>query len=157
MTPPDGVAVVSPQTVNQQDAETRENSLQSYYKTKILDSQQQLGEKAQNVRRLQAQRNELNSKVRALKEELMQLHEQGSYVGEVSKAMDKKKVLVKVHPEGKYVVDIDKRNVEFREFTSVLQQQRSFDTLILLTNKFACIELVFVCESTSLREYLAIS
>lgn len=43
-----------------------------------------------------------------LKEELQQLHEQGSYVGEVSKAMDKKKVLVKVHPEGKYVVDVDK-------------------------------------------------
>ena len=53
-------------------------------------------EKDQNVRRLQAQRNELNSKVRMLKEELQQLHEQGSYVGEVSKAMDKKKVLVKV-------------------------------------------------------------
>ncbi|KAK6020494.1 hypothetical protein OSTOST_13852 [Ostertagia ostertagi] len=43
-----------------------------------------------------------------LKEELQQLQEQGSYVGEVSKAMDKKKVLVKVHPEGKYVVDVDK-------------------------------------------------
>lgn len=77
-----------------------------------------------------AQRNELNNKVRMLKEELAQLHEQGSYVGEVSKVMDKKKVLVKVisiingaeiaisaintsnmikvHPEGKYVVDIDK-------------------------------------------------
>ena len=34
--------------------------------------------------------------VRALKEELQLLHEQGSYVGEVVKAMDKKKVLVKV-------------------------------------------------------------
>ncbi|PIO71843.1 26S proteasome subunit P45 family protein [Teladorsagia circumcincta] len=33
-----------------------------------------------------------------LKEELQQLQEQGSYVGEVSKAMDKKKVLVKVDP-----------------------------------------------------------
>lgn len=66
-----------------------------YYKTKIEDAQQRLTEKAQNVRRLQAQRNELNSKVRSLKEELMQLHEQGSYVGEVSKVMDKKKVLVK--------------------------------------------------------------
>ena len=32
-----------------------------------------------------------------LKEELQQLHEQGSYVGEVSKPMDKKKVLVKVN------------------------------------------------------------
>lgn len=101
--------------------------------------QQRVAEKTQNLRRLQAQRNELNSKVRVcgsfgcssfaiiyysasslvkfsnsivksilpavaltdfqvrmLKEELQQLHEQGSYVGEVSKAMDKKKVLVKV-------------------------------------------------------------
>jgi hypothetical protein len=35
-------------------------------------------------------------KVRLLKEELMQLHEQGSNVGEVVKVMDKKKVLAKV-------------------------------------------------------------
>ena len=63
-------------------------------------------EKEQNVRRLQAQRNELNSKVRMLKEELQQLHEQGSYVGEVSKAMDKKKVLVKVQcrPDEIYLI-----------------------------------------------------
>ncbi|EOD11630.1 hypothetical protein EMIHUDRAFT_214492 [Emiliania huxleyi CCMP1516] len=56
----------------------------------------------QNLRRLEAQRNELNSKVRLLREELSLLQEPGSYVGEVVK------VLVKVHPEGKYVVDIDK-------------------------------------------------
>lgn len=62
--------------------------------------------------------------VRLLREELQLLQEQGSHVGEVIKAMDKKKVLVKVsecvclqnkyiltlkvHPEGKYVVDLDK-------------------------------------------------
>ncbi|GMS89065.1 hypothetical protein PENTCL1PPCAC_11240, partial [Pristionchus entomophagus] len=85
-----------------------EQSLKRYFKTKIEEAQHKLQEKQQNVRRLQAQRNELNSKVRMLKEELQQLHEQGSYVGEVSKVMDKKKVLVKVHPEGKYVVDVDK-------------------------------------------------
>ena len=34
--------------------------------------------------------------VRRLREELQLLQEQGSYVGEVVKAMDKKKVLVKV-------------------------------------------------------------
>lgn len=34
--------------------------------------------------------------VRLLREELQMLQEQGSYVGEVVKAMDKKKVLVKV-------------------------------------------------------------
>lgn len=60
------------------------------------------------MRRLQAQRNELNSKVRMLREELQLLQEPGSYVGEVIKQMGKKKVLVKVNPEGKYVVDIDK-------------------------------------------------
>ena len=34
--------------------------------------------------------------MRLLREELQTLQEQGSYVGEVVKAMDKKKVLVKV-------------------------------------------------------------
>lgn len=43
-----------------------------------------------------------------MREELTQLHEPGSYVGEVVKAMGKQKVLVKVNPDGKYVVDIDK-------------------------------------------------
>merc|ERR1719468_347857 len=69
-----------------------------------------------NVRRLQAQRNELNAKVRMLREELQYLQEQCSYVGEVVKPMDKKKVLVKVHPEGKFVVDIDK-NIDINDVT----------------------------------------
>ena len=69
-----------------------------------------VSEKSQNLRRLEAQRNELNAKgshttlahsvyvlvVRLLREELQLLQEQGSHVGEVIKAMDKKKVLVKV-------------------------------------------------------------
>lgn len=37
--------------------------------------------------------------VRMLREELQLLQEQGSYVGEVVKPMDKKKVLVKVNKE----------------------------------------------------------
>lgn len=48
------------------------------------------------MRRLEAQRNDLNAKVRLLREELQLLQEQGSHVGEVIKPMDKKKVLVKV-------------------------------------------------------------
>jgi 26S proteasome regulatory subunit T6 len=43
-----------------------------------------------------------------MREELTQLHEPGSNVGEVVKAMGKNKVLVKVNPDGKYVVDLDK-------------------------------------------------
>ena len=65
---------------------------------------------------LQAQRNELNAKVRMLREELQHLQEQCSYVGEVVKPMDKKKVLVKVHPEGKFVVDLDK-NIDINDVT----------------------------------------
>ena len=44
-------------------------------------------DKRQNVRRLQAQRNELNAKVRMLREELQHLQEQCSYVGEVTKSI----------------------------------------------------------------------
>merc|ERR1719464_1473822 len=61
-----------------------------------------------NKRRLEAQRNELNGRVRLLREELHMLLEPASNCGEVVKAMGKQKVLVKVGQEGKYVVDIDK-------------------------------------------------
>ncbi|GAB9466412.1 hypothetical protein Gpo141_00003788 [Globisporangium polare] len=82
--------------------------LTSYYQQKIEHLELTVRDKTQNLRRLQAQRNELNSKVRLLREELQLLQEPGSYVGEVVKQMGKSKVLVKVNPEGKYVVDVDK-------------------------------------------------
>ncbi|KAG9350067.1 hypothetical protein JZ751_026420 [Albula glossodonta] len=72
--------------------------LRQYYLSKIEELQLTVNDKSQNLRRLQAQRNELNAKVRLLREELQLLQEQGSYVGEVVRAMDKKKVLVKVTP-----------------------------------------------------------
>lgn len=61
-----------------------------------------INERTQNLRRLEAQRNTLNTRVRLLREELQLLQEPGSYVGEVVKVMGRKKVLVKVQPEGKY-------------------------------------------------------
>ncbi|CEM03406.1 unnamed protein product [Vitrella brassicaformis CCMP3155] len=82
--------------------------IRAYYESKIEELEAVIADKLQNNRRLEAQRNELNSRVRALREELTYLLEPGSLVGEVVKAMGKKKVLVKVPPEGKYVVDIDK-------------------------------------------------
>ncbi|ORX94782.1 26S protease regulatory subunit 8 [Basidiobolus meristosporus CBS 931.73] len=81
--------------------------IKSFYKAKIEECQLTINEKTQNLRRLEAQRNALNTKVRLLREELQLLQEPGSYVGEVVKLMGKKKALVKIHPEGKYVVDID--------------------------------------------------
>merc|ERR1719253_1636641 len=84
------------------------DGLKSYYRAKIEEYEVAVRDKTQNLRRLEAQRNELNHKVRMLREEIQLLQEPGSYVGEVVKVMGKTKVLVKVHPEGKYVVDINK-------------------------------------------------
>ncbi|KAH8549156.1 26S protease regulatory subunit 8 [Umbelopsis sp. PMI_123] len=82
------------------------DGVKQYYQAKIEECELTINEKTQNLRRLEAQRNALNAKVRLLREELQLLQEPGSYVGEVVKVMGKTKVLVKVHPEGKYVVDI---------------------------------------------------
>uniref|UniRef100_A0A8R1DGJ1 26S proteasome regulatory subunit 8 n=1 Tax=Caenorhabditis japonica TaxID=281687 RepID=A0A8R1DGJ1_CAEJA len=90
------------------NGQTDEDTLRQYWRTKVEQAQQNVEDKSQNVRRLQARQNEINRKVRMLKLELAYLHEQGSHVGEVCKPMDMKKVLVKVHPDGKYIVDVDK-------------------------------------------------
>ncbi|KAJ3262607.1 26S protease regulatory subunit 8 [Boothiomyces macroporosus] len=82
-------------------------TLSSYYKSKIEQLEVKCNTMTLNLRRLEAQRNQLNAKVRLLREELQLLQEPGSYVGEVVKLMGKKKVLVKVNTEGKYVVDIN--------------------------------------------------
>eukprot|EP00923_Selenidium_pygospionis_P036851 GHVN01064562.1.p1 GENE.GHVN01064562.1~~GHVN01064562.1.p1 ORF type:complete len:420 (+),score=75.76 GHVN01064562.1:219-1478(+) len=87
-----------------------------YYASTIERLEATLLEKQSNKRRLDAQRNELNAKVRELREELQYLLEPGSYVGEVVKAMGQNKVLVKVNPEGKFVVDIAK-NIEISQCT----------------------------------------
>lgn len=64
----------------------------SYYQGKIDEMELVVRDRTQNLERLKAQRNELNAKVRMLREELHHLQESGSYVGEVVKAMGKKKV-----------------------------------------------------------------
>jgi len=106
-------------TMEVEDDKSHEG-LQQYYITKIEEAQMEVAEKVKDLRRLEAQRNELNAKVRLLREELQLLQEQGSYVGEVVKPMDKKKVLVKVHPEGKYVVDLDK-GIEMSQISANLR------------------------------------
>merc|ERR1712048_1171250 len=96
--------------------DNKQVGVQRYYEVKTQNLALEVNEKGNNVRRLQAQRNELNAKVRATREELQLLQEQASYVGEVVKPLDKKKVLVKIHPEGKFVVDIDK-DIKIEECT----------------------------------------
>lgn len=125
--------------MNEMDIENspQEGGIGSYYKSKLQELTTTNNEKAQNVRRLQAQRNDLNGKVRMLREELQLLQEQGSYVGEVIKAMDKKKVLVKIHPEGKFVVDIDpKIKIEdIKPTTRVALKSDSYVLHKILPNK----------------------
>ncbi|KAI7838431.1 hypothetical protein COHA_007695 [Chlorella ohadii] len=84
------------------------DGLRTYYESKVEELELRIRTKQHDLKRLEAQRNELNSRVRLLREELQLLQEPGSYVGEVIKLMGKNKVLVKVNPEGKYVVDLDK-------------------------------------------------
>ena len=110
------------------------HAIKSYYGSKLEDLEVTIREKTQNLARLSAQRNALNTRgnsceraakelislalssplpplriaVRQLREELQLLQEPGSYIGEIVKAMGKTKVLVKCGQEGKYVSDIDK-------------------------------------------------
>ena len=82
--------------------------LEPYYMKKIAEMEVRLVEKANNLRRLEAQRNEMNTKVKDLKEELLKLLESPSSVGEVCKMMGKRKCLVKVS-DSKMVVDVDRK------------------------------------------------
>jgi len=111
--------------------------IKSYYQQKLEELDVILRERNQNVRRLEAQRNDWNAKVRFIKEELMRLQEPGSYVGEVVKLMGKKKVLVKVHPEGKYVVDLAP-NIDPSQVTPttrVALKNDSYELHLILPNK----------------------
>eukprot|EP00521_Asterionellopsis_glacialis_P006333 CAMPEP_0195283358 /NCGR_PEP_ID=MMETSP0707-20130614/1932_1 /TAXON_ID=33640 /ORGANISM="Asterionellopsis glacialis, Strain CCMP134" /LENGTH=405 /DNA_ID=CAMNT_0040342511 /DNA_START=22 /DNA_END=1239 /DNA_ORIENTATION=+ len=85
-----------------------------YYSSKTGELQETLRERTADLQRLKARRNELNAKVRMLREELHHLQEPGSYVGEVVKQMGQNKVLVKINPEGKYVVDLEK-DIDIKE------------------------------------------
>lgn len=87
---------------------SQSQGINTFYSSEIEELELTCRERAKNLRRLEAQRNEWNTRVRNLRDELQHLLEPGSYVGEVVKLMGKTKVLVKVNPEGKYVVDLDK-------------------------------------------------
>jgi len=117
--------------------ESTADEMITFYRTKIEECELKVREKQQNIRRLEAQRNEWNSKVRNLREELQLLQEPGSHVGEVVKLMGKNKVLVKVNPEGKYVVEIDK-SIDINKLqanTRVALRNDSYSLHKILPNK----------------------
>eukprot|EP01080_Neovahlkampfia_damariscottae_P012060 gene12061-5555_t len=119
------------------EVEKEQKGLRNYYLTKLNEKQIALRDKVENLKRLQAQRNELNSRVRLLKEELQLLQEPGSHVGEVVKLMGKKKALVKVNPEGKYIVDIEKSidSAKLTPSTRVALRNDSYALHKILPNK----------------------
>lgn len=80
----------------------------SYYIRKIEEANLRIRAKTTNLERLKAQRNEVNAKVRQSREELTQLLEPASSIGEVVKQMGKNRILVKMGGDGKYVVEIEK-------------------------------------------------
>ncbi|RLM48761.1 hypothetical protein C2845_PMPSC004474 [Panicum miliaceum] len=90
-----------------------------YYKQHIHDVDLALLLKINDLRRQEAQRNVLNSRVKFCREELNLLQEPASHVGEVVKVMSKSKVLVKVEkvPDSTYdmIGGLDQQIKEIKE------------------------------------------
>lgn len=61
----------------------------TYYQSKCRELDVTIAQRENTLRRLEAQRNELNTRVRTLRDELQKLQEAGSYVGEMVKLMGK--------------------------------------------------------------------
>ncbi|ORC90370.1 proteasome regulatory ATPase subunit [Trypanosoma theileri] len=85
------------------------NPVSTYFLQKIHELRSQEKRLHDNYLRLEAQRNELNRRVRHLKEEVQMLLESGSVVADVVEIMEKGKVLVNLSSgQGKMIVDVDK-------------------------------------------------
>lgn len=78
-----------------------------YYISKIEELEIKIVEKRNNLRRLEAQRNEMNNQVRALKEEYSELTKKSGSIAEVNKMISDDKCLV--GRDGKMVVGIDRK------------------------------------------------
>ncbi|KAJ2453654.1 26S proteasome regulatory subunit 8 [Coemansia sp. RSA 2336] len=126
----------APQGADTQPADDSQG-LRAYYLHKIQTAEQKIVDKTQNLRRLEAQRNSLNAKVRLLKDELNLLQELSMYVAEVVKPIGKKKVLIKMSPDGKHVVDIadDIDIAKLTPSTRVAVQMETYKLMKILPNK----------------------
>lgn len=81
----------------------------TYFQQKIQEYKAVEKRMLDDYHRLEAQRNDLNRRVRHLKDEVQMLFESGSHVADVVKVMGKGKVLVKLGGgQGKHIVEIDK-------------------------------------------------
>ncbi|KAJ1665452.1 26S proteasome regulatory subunit 8 [Coemansia sp. RSA 1813] len=126
-----------PSSSNAADDGSGLQGIREYYLHKIQEAEQKIVDKTQNLRRLEAQRNTLNTRVRLLKDELNLLQEPALSVAEVVKVIGKNKVLVKLHPEGRNVVDIadDIDITLLTPSTRVGLQSETYKLLKILPNK----------------------
>lgn len=125
-----------------------EGGVKPYFAQQIQDTEIRIQETTQNLRRLEAQRNKLNNKVRQLKDELRLLQEPGLFVGEVVKVMGLQKVLVKIHPEGKYIVNVTK-DIDMKKIVPSLRvclKLDLYDLHRILPNKVDPLVLLMMVE-----------
>lgn len=114
---------------------------------RIKDLQHQVKDKTQNLQRMLAVRDELNDRVRSLREEIVSLQEPASYVGEFVKFVGQEKALVKMSQEGKYIVSINKniKKEELKANTRVALKKDSYELhRILPTNADPIVSLMKV-------------
>lgn len=104
--------------------------LASYYQRQIDSARILIQDRTQDLRRLEAQRNDTNSKVRRLRDEVSKLQESGSYIGEVVKVMGKGRVLVKVNPDGKFVVGVSPK-IDLNKLTPATRVALRADSYVL--------------------------
>ena len=83
--------------------------LMPYYNSKIEEMEIKIAEKKLNLKRLEAQRNEMNNLVRDLKKELKELKSRhsGKNVAEVCKMMAKDRILIKSRGDEKIIAEVD--------------------------------------------------
>lgn len=90
----------------------------SYFQQKIQEYRAVEKRELEDYHRLEAQRNDMNRRVRQLKDEVQMLHEAGSHVADVVKVMGKNKVLVKTGGgHGNQVVEVDK-NIDIADLAA---------------------------------------
>merc|ERR1712037_601774 len=106
------------------DNQVQEGGIANYYQSQLLELNSIKNDKEQNARRLEAQRNSLNSQVRLLREELQLLQEQGIYVGEVIKPMTKNKVLITMNQRGRFNFRFSSKFI-LKENLSLISIQKS--------------------------------
>lgn len=82
--------------------------VRDYYIKKIEDLSAQVRDEQKTQRNLEAKRNELNLRVRDLKDEIFLLQQPSSSTADVIKVMSSGNVLVDIHGEGKHVVTFEK-------------------------------------------------